>query len=126
MAWARNLVRMLVLAVALSLVSGIALPAFARAIVGESHVCHCKVSEHDCVCARCNPERPDFWLTTPSLKGQCGEDEGFAAGARMPGVLPPIVTDLPAPVAARLPLPTPIRMRSAPPRPPPAPPPRSV
>lgn len=100
------------------------LPVVARVLIGVDHICHCKASEHDCVCVRCQPDRVDLWLAEESVKGQCGDDDAFpsAEGVRMLGsapfvVTPPPCTRIAAKVVAALRL-------DEPPRSPPVPPPR--
>jgi hypothetical protein len=80
--------RALVLALALPLMSSGALPFWAQLVGVEGpHVCHCSVEQHDCVCPKCNPDHEDR-LGSESLKGRCGDDELAFAGKALRAVLP--------------------------------------
>jgi hypothetical protein len=89
--WTVGLLRVLVVALLLllPLASAGALPSWALLVRGEGgHVCHCSIEKHDCVCAKCNPDRDDLSLTSESLSGRCGDDEIAFGGKALRAVLP--------------------------------------
>ncbi len=118
-------VRALVLVLAASLGSGGALPWFARQIAGPAaHVCHCS-THYDCLCVRCQPDRPELRFSEASIKGQCGQDEvsvvgkAFRAIVMYPAGVPVAGIELASRADA------PPALRSVAPPAPPTPPPRA-
>ena len=121
------LLRALVLALALPLVTSGALPLWAQlAGVEAPHVCHCSIDKHDCVCAKCNPElEEDLLFTSESLLGRCGDDEVLFGGKAICAVLP--AASILSPIASRISIALPVHRTIADlARPPPVPPPRST
>lgn len=79
---------MLVLALLFPLASGGALPTIAQLFGVEGpHVCRCSAHGHDCLCARCFPDREDQKLQEESVKGRCGDDEAVFGGKALVAVL---------------------------------------
>lgn len=117
---------MLVLLLATCVAWGGMLPVVARIVVDAPHVCHCKASEHDCVCVRCQPDRPELWTSEESVKGQCGDDDAFPSASGVRGIVAtPFVVVAAVPTGARAPalLTSP---PEAPSRAPPVPPPERL
>lgn len=119
------MLRALIFALALPLVSAGALPVWARLVGIEGpHVCHCSIDKHDCVCAKCNPElEEELLLTSESLLGRCGDDERVFGSKAICAVLP--ASSVLAPIVEQVSLPPvtfSVIVDLA--RPPPTPPPR--
>jgi hypothetical protein len=118
------LVRLVVFLLLLPLATSGTMPAWARLASEPTHVCKCSVEQHDCVCVRCHPDRPDFATSEESVKGRCGDDETVLSGSRTPFVIaapPALVAE-----SSAAPRETIIQARASDPSiPPPTPPPRA-
>ena len=101
------------------------MPALARIVVGEAHVCHCRVGHDDCVCARCHRDVDGVPLSEEAIRGKCGDDDEVPSLAFVRAVPAPklalvrpslLVT---AEIASDAPPPLVSRPASRPPLPPP-------
>ncbi len=118
-------IRAAIIALAIPLFTGGALPFLVALLFPTAHVCHCAVERHTCFCAKCHPDEPDFFMSKESISGHCGDDDDTPlTNGRFVAVIPfgldraaPVADDVAVPL--RLVSGRPVSVLIRPPTPPP-------